>query len=105
MFSLHEGGYFPQKGQTYLLMSETRAANGFSQAYILIILIPDTTSFIVRILLSVRVAVLLLKTRTVLQYQEDATVAVSSRCSFQSLNKTHISARIYFHVCIIKKQS
>lgn len=44
-------------------MLETRAANGFSQAYIFMILIPDTTSFMVRILLSVRVAVLLLKTK------------------------------------------
>lgn len=44
-------------------MSATRVANGFSQAYIFMILIPDTTSFIVRILLSVRVAVLLLKTK------------------------------------------
>lgn len=45
----------------YFLTSETSAANGFSQAYILMILIPDTTSFIVRILLSVKAAVLLLK--------------------------------------------
>lgn len=45
----------------HLLTSETRAAKGFSHAYILMILIPDTTSFIVRILLSVRAAVLLLE--------------------------------------------
>lgn len=44
----------------YLRTSVTRAAKDFSQAYILMILIPDTTSFIVRILLSVRTAVLLL---------------------------------------------
>lgn len=83
--------FYLKKGQNYLLMLETRAANGSSQAYILIILIPDTTSFIVRILLSVRVAVLLLKTRTLLQQQEDTTVHASSRCSIQSQNKTNIS--------------
>lgn len=56
-----------KRGKTYLLMLETRAANGFSQAYIFMILIPDTTSFIVRILLSVSVAVLLLKTKNIRQ--------------------------------------
>lgn len=45
----------------YLLTSETRAENGFSHAYILMILIPETTSFMMRILLSARTAVLLLK--------------------------------------------
>lgn len=45
----------------YLLTSVTKAENGFSQAYILMILMPDTTSFIMRILLSVRTAVLLLQ--------------------------------------------
>lgn len=51
----------------YPLTSETSAAKGFSQAYILMILIPDTTSFIVRILLSVRTAVLLLDRRRALK--------------------------------------
>lgn len=55
-----------KRGKTYLLMLETRAANGFSQAYIFMILIPDTTSFIVRILLSASAAVLLLKTKNIL---------------------------------------
>lgn len=45
----------------YLLTSETRAAKGFSQAYILMIRIPETTSFMMRILLSVCAAVLLLR--------------------------------------------
>lgn len=44
-----------------LLTSVTRAENGFSHAYILMILMPDTTSFMMRILLSVRTAVLLLQ--------------------------------------------
>lgn len=44
----------------HLRTSEIRAAKGFSQAYILMIRIPDTTSFMVRILLSVSTAVLLL---------------------------------------------
>lgn len=48
-------------GSFYLLTSVTRAENGFSHAYILMIRIPDTTSFMMRILLSVRRAVLLLK--------------------------------------------
>lgn len=48
----------------HLLTSEMRAAKGFSQAYILMIRIPDTTSFMVRILLSVSTAVLLLRTES-----------------------------------------
>lgn len=48
----------------HLLTSAMRAAKGFSQAYILMIRIPDTTSFMVRILLSVSTAVLLLRTES-----------------------------------------
>lgn len=41
-----------------------RSANDFSQAYILIILIPVITSFMVLILASVKAAVLLLREET-----------------------------------------
>lgn len=47
--------------KTYLLKSVIRSANGFSQAYIFIILMPVITSFMVLILTSVNVAVLLLR--------------------------------------------
>lgn len=47
--------------KTYLLNSVIRSANGFSQAYIFIILMPVITSFMVLILTSVNAAVLLLR--------------------------------------------
>lgn len=47
--------------ETYLLILVIRSANDFSQAYILMILMPVITSFIVLILTSVKVAVLLLR--------------------------------------------
>lgn len=49
-----------QKVNFYRRTSVTRADSGFSQAYILIILMPDTTSFMMRIRPSVRTDVLLL---------------------------------------------
>lgn len=47
----------------YLLTSFTSKANGFSQPYIFITRIPEMTSFMVRILSSVRTAVSALKQR------------------------------------------
>lgn len=46
----------------YLLTSSTKAAKGFSHPYIFITRIPEMTSFIVRILSSVKTAVSALKT-------------------------------------------
>lgn len=45
----------------YLLTSSTNAAKGFSQPYILMTRIPEMTSFMVRILSSVKTAVSALK--------------------------------------------
>lgn len=50
--------------ETYLLKWVIRSANDFSQAYIFIILMPVITSFMVLILVSVKVAVLLLRGHT-----------------------------------------
>lgn len=83
-------------------MSETRAANGFSQAYIFMILIPDTTSFIMRILLSVRVAVLLLKTKNI-YYKTDITVVEIYR--YCSKVNFRIFASMDFHEHITKNYS
>lgn len=44
----------------YLLTAATTAEKGISHAYILMILMPDTTSFMMRILWSASIAVLLL---------------------------------------------
>ena len=49
------------KTPPYPLNRETRDAKGFSQAYILMMRMPDTTSFMVRILLSVSTTVLFLQ--------------------------------------------
>lgn len=51
---------FPDNVHPYLLTSQTRAENGFSHAYILMILMPDSISFMIRILLSAWAADLLL---------------------------------------------
>lgn len=48
----------------YLLTSSTNAAKGFSHPYIFITRIPEMTSFIVRILSSVKTAVSALKQQT-----------------------------------------
>lgn len=52
-----------RKKWIYLLTSFTSEANGFSQPYIFITRIPEMTSFMVRILSSVRIAVSALKQR------------------------------------------
>ena len=49
---------------THFRAVETRLANAFSQAYILITLIPDIISLIYRILVSVSLAILLLKRKS-----------------------------------------
>lgn len=52
-----------EEKRIYLLTSFTSEANGFSQPYIFITRIPEMTSFMVRILSSVRTAVSALKQR------------------------------------------
>lgn len=59
-FCLWKTAAVPIKVHPYRLTSVTRAENGFSHAYILMILMPDSTSFMIQILLSARVADLLL---------------------------------------------
>lgn len=79
----------------HLLTSVTRAENGFSQAYILMILMPDTTSFMMRILLSVWSAVLVLqkiKNEHIIQLhiRQDMSMYQIIKMKRNFFKKTHI---------------
>lgn len=73
--------------QTHLLISSTKAAKGSSQAYILITRTPEMTSFMVRILSSVRTAVSALEQAGPLQRE-----GVPPTPANQSADETQTSA-------------